>query len=455
MSDPIVITTSGPAPDSLVTEQEYLEREASRPPVNSFGAVSNEAEFDSALAAGGVINLGGNTINCTGVKTVTKAWTTIIGPGHLRFVGIPKDTRCFLIQASDVTLRDFELSSDEPPPFSLIGINFPSVAHRAKIQRLHIHNWGACITKYGGVTSPYINDILIEDCYVHTFLFGGYMSFGLRRMLVQRCQFIGKLSGETHSTWNAFYGAANLEDCRFENNEFGDVDKMGIEITTVEGAEVVRPVLIQNRVFNCDTFGISLGHPQGAYVARNIVRNVKGIGIEMGGAIQTIGWATVIDNDVEGVTNHPTGNGEAVAYILNRMRDSVMRGNRSAKISSSANPVWAYGTYIYESERCSVIDGEFVDGGGLAIYVNPGSTGNTGGFHLLAGNSFRHTVNVVGGAAIHVGNTTVVAKNNTSWQKPGWSLGFRASCSAPARVECDAIPVTSGSFYGSNKVISA
>ena len=351
--DPVVITVSGEAPAGLVTEQEYNEREASRPPNNSTAFVDTEEKLDAALAVGGAINLRG-VIDCATPKVITKAWTTISGPGHLRFVGPPGGVAFLQLKAPDVTLQDLEISSTQglDAPFQN-GIEFLAVIgeelqHRTKLLRLNMHGWLRCVVKYGGVTSPYVENILMEDCYLHKFQWGAYLTFGLKQATIRRCQMLAKQSGETHiSDGNAFYSSSNIEDMLIEDCIFGMCGRMGCEMTTVEKTTNLRIRVVRTRIVDVAGFGVSFGHCIQSYAEQVIVDGAHGIGFEIAGDDVTgrVEDTILVACDVRNVTS-PEGH-HASGYTIDKANDVVLLGCRVTNITSKPQNLASGVTCIY------------------------------------------------------------------------------------------------------------
>jgi len=123
MSDPVVITVSGEAPAGLVTEQEYAEREAARPPSgggSSFGvSVTTEAEMRGALPIGGMICVnvkGVLPLTVPEVVKLTAPGTVLCGLGkHTTALAIKEENPnniSFWTAAKNLTIRDITLDSE-------------------------------------------------------------------------------------------------------------------------------------------------------------------------------------------------------------------------------------------------------------------------------------------------------------------------------------------------------
>ena len=108
------------------------------------------------------------------------------------------------------------------------------------------------------------------------------------------------------------------------------------------------------------------------------------------------------------------------------------------------------------SERAAILNGIFMDAGAAMVNLYRGTGPNTGGFHVVEGCIFRDTVDLPNGRnAIWVSDINTIARNNTALQRVGKMLNFAAGCTSGAAVQCDAAsPVVSGTFTGSNKIIS-
>lgn len=433
--------------------------------------VDTEAHLDNALARSMSPVLRGagseGIITITSPKSLAARGMSMIGATggeELRFADdTDLDAHVLTIDADDVVLSDFLLTSTLALGGlnTQIGIYFPVGAsqdlqrgHRTRIHNVEMSNWFICMAKHGGLDSPVLYDVAMENCYWHSSAWGGYMTYGVSRFHMDHCRILLKLSGETHASGNAFYGAANLTDFLLENSTLGQCDLMGLELTNVVEALVIRPRLINIQTVDTESFGISLGRCVEGHAEHCGVKRAKGVGIELAGTAGIIAQGRIIDCEVEDVEDVSGGNPEVAAYTMTNCQDSVHRGNHATNIFSST-PSAAMGVYVYLSERTAIYNGVFKDAGAKMVHFHRGGGLNTSGRHLIQGCSFRHTTFLSGQKAIYVSDTNVAARNNTAWEKSGWSLGFEAACVAGAAVECDeAAPVVSGAFAGSNKIIA-
>ena len=482
MSDPVVITLSGEAPAGLVTEQEYSEREAARPPTSTisvsespFVSVDTEAQFDSALASGKSIHLrgegNGGIVDLTRTKQINVRWTIIQGPGHLRFSVPPAaEVRCLWVSATDVTLRDFEMSSTRDPATTIDeGINLPGnfEPHRLRIQRLDMHHWCNAIVKWGGVGTPFTDDVQIEDCRLRILRgHGMVLSNGVRRASVRRCRVVGKLTGEIHPTIdaNGFYAYGDTEDLLLEDSIFEGFLGMGVEISTLTpGAVTRRPRVVRCRIADVKRFGVSFGHCIQGYGEHILVDGAGGIGIEVAGDKSTgrVEATTLLACDVRNITEHPTPLTYTCGYTVDGSSDTILQACRVRDISAVRAPNESSGVYVVDSDRAAILNCTFLDAGANAIHLFCGPDSlNTEGHHLVQGCTFRHTKNMETGPgwkqrSVFVSNTNAVVKLNTTYQRPGGNMTYACKTLPGAGVWCDyPYPITGETeFSGSNNII--
>jgi len=475
MSDPVIITVSGEAPDSLVTEQEYAERAAARPPVSvdesPFAMVDTEAQFDAALASGRSMVLrgegSGGVIPLTTPKVVTGRYTEIKSDAGaaLSFtldLNLPAYLlRGITVHADDVTFRNFELTSTHPVASNpCYGIAFSegneNHGHRMKVLDMHIHNWRRCISKDGSlITTPH-EDILISRVYCHTFNeIGAALNFGFTRLTARDSRFIGRVGGATHQTHNGVWGGSNWRDCVWENCLFADVSRIGIEATIAnydyyhERTQFVRCV---SR--NCGSMGFSAGFGTGIIYDKCKVDGAVGCGIELcgrppehdpSGYVYAQG---IIDGcQVENIT----GPSFVVGISVDGARDSMVRNTRLANVSCDF-PDEARGIWVSDSERSSIRGCNLENAGHCYVRLVRSSAPRGRGLNEVVGNTFRNLENSGSHLAVYVEDTTVEVGRNIIWQKPGTSLTCLASTARPSVVTVDGVPVAEGlvGFGGSN-----
>ena len=486
MSDPVNITLSGPAPEGLVTEEEFAERISVTE--SPFVTVDTESQFDKALQDGKSMVLrgegSGGIVDLTNPKTINHRFTTITGNALLRFTldqtlpGYLK--RGITVHADDVTLSNFELISTQPVATNdWYGIAFSEGSenhgHRLKLLNLHIHNWGRCISKDGSHITTTHSDVVINNCYFHTFRYhGAWLEFGMQRLCMRDTRIIGRLPGETHATHQAMRGGTNWEDCLVENCLFKDVSEMGLELMVADYQYYHRRSKVRLcRSENCGSMGFSTGFGEGLVIEKCVAKNVKWIGFEFQGRPPEYNPSGpyrysqgIMDGcEVDGVTSKGpdglSGSGQAIGFSIDGARDTSIRGG--TRISNITAPLLKYGAsgiVIASSERVSVQGTVLTDCGHVGIMAIRGDSPNTRGFHELSGNTFRKSVpdNTAAEPAMHfaiyIADTSSVVRNNTSYQKTGTTLNFGCNVNPPAQVLVDNTVVGYGEklFAGSNVI---
>jgi hypothetical protein len=448
---------------------------------NPFAVVDTEAQFDAALAAGRSIVLrgegSGGIVSLTTPKNITAQHTTIKGPAVCRFTldqNASATPRAITVHADDVTFQNFELTSTQ----ALASNNCYGIAlaeldedhgHRMKILDMLIHNWMRCISKNGSLLTTSQEDVVIERVRAHTAKeYVCYLNFGLTRMRMRDCRFLGWLDGAAHvTTDNAMYGGGNWRDCSFESCHFGNVGRMGFEATIPTYAYVhERTRLNWCRAENCGSMGFSLGYVQSGIISQCKATNVGQTGIEIGGRApgfpgpppdlsHRYAQGLVDSCEVDGVhgTDRP-----GYGITLDGSRDSFVSGStRVANITSNLSPGGAIGIGISASQRCSIMGCQFDNAGNCPIYVDLWYLTNDSGFHVIADNTFRNAPgNTVGvHQSIFIKNQSASIRNNTSWQGAGMLFGYNCNTSAPAKVWCDGVAVAYGeqSYGGSNIIM--
>jgi len=150
-ADPVTITTTGPAPDALVTEAEYQAREAARPPSgggSSFGVtVTTEAALREALPIGGRIHVNVKGVLPLAVPEVVK----FTAPGTV-LCGLGKNTTTLAIK-------------EENPN----NVSFWTAAKNLTIEHITLdsefHTWhtvyGDCDSNPSGLL---LDNIRIQNC---------------------------------------------------------------------------------------------------------------------------------------------------------------------------------------------------------------------------------------------------------------------------------------------------
>lgn len=439
---------------------------------NPFAVVRTEAQFDAALAAGRSIVLDG-VVPLTTPKSIDHNCTEIKGPGVLSFTldqAQPAYTlRGLTINADDVILRDFELTSTEPVATNICyGIAFvegtQNVGHRLKLLDLTIHNWKRCVSKDGSVTTTSHEGVLIERLFAHTAReYVCCLNFGLTRLIMRDCRLLGWLDGDPHvTTDNALYGGSNWRDCSFNNCHFGNVGRMGFEATPATMTDYVheRTRLHWCRAENTGSMGFSLGFVNSGIFEKCLAKNVKQCGFEVAGSAPgdpqnppghpgLYAKAIIESCEVDGVTH----NNPCYGISIDGAADTLVRG--ATKISNITTTLTdgACGVGLTSSIRSSVKLVDFTDCGHLFIYCTKGFLANTTGGHVFENNTFRNP----GGTgsthrSIYIDNQSACVRQNVAYQKTGTTLGYQSITSAPAQVWVDGSAVAYGdqSFAGSN-----
>jgi hypothetical protein len=410
--------------------------------------VDDEAGLDAALAQRDLLDNGreiylrgegtGGIIECTAPKTITANHTTIRGNALLNFTA-PGDARGITINADDVTLQDFEMTSNLDLAtsvelrYGIVIADNTTKGNRLRLKNLEVHHWNRCFSKDGGAGTVPTEDVEVSDCYFHTFRGNGWHTcFGMTRMRARRTRVLGRIGSESHATVNGVTFSANVRDCSFENCEFGNVDRMGIECS-VQSFDTGPPPTINLRsavrncyVHDCKNFGISLGHAHEAVIEGNWVRDVVGIGIEFSAQVVEPTSGIVRNNTVDGMT-------AGVGFSIDKVIDTLVYGN-TIKNVGTVTPAGSRGISLYECQRCQVFGNRFQDTGDWQLLVHRGVGPNTGGFHLIEGNAFYNTVGLANGLAIYVFDINATCRNNVSYQKAGTELKFEANCNAGAGV---------------------
>jgi hypothetical protein len=439
-----------------------------------YATVDTEAQFDAALAAGRSIVLRGEgtggVITLTGPKVITGRGTVIQGAAggeEIRFAGLPVDARATTINADDVCLKNFKQTSTLALGGSNIQIGIylavgadeaSQRGHRLRVSAVEMANWHTCMTKHGGNSSPYLRDVTIEDCYWHSAVYGGYLTFGLERLTLRRSRILLKLAGETHTSDNALTTNGNIVDTLIEDCTLGQCGRMGMELTTTPDTIHVRPRILRTLVTNVGSCGVSIGHATQAYLELVIVDTVNGasegsFGFEFAGDDVT-GRATITAVACE-AKNITAAAGTTSGFVIDKANDCALFGCKVENVTSTPSNL-ANGVYVINAERAFVSNCSFMNGGATGVHLYRGVGSNTGGFHVVQGCTFRHSVNVASQQAVFASDINCVIRHNTAFVRPGGTLGYATSCTAGAAVRCDdaGTPVTAGSFTGSNMVIS-
>jgi hypothetical protein len=426
----------------------------------------------------------GGIVDLTTPKTVLTHRQRLVSDGHLlRFTmvqnpnGLPAETnpRGITVRANDVVIEDIEMTSTQDlATNTCYGIALAEgpedLGHRLTLRRLHIHNWMRPISKDGSASSRWLEDVKIDDCYLHSFNNTVLINFGLIRLHMRNTRILGRIGSETHKTHNAFYGGANWQDCVFENCLFGNVTRIGHE-AMCPGYQYTqqRTHMIKCRSENTGSMGFSSGFGEGIIFEKCVAKNVRWIGFELCGKPPEIadpdgsyryGQGILESCEVDGVTS-ATETDEQITQTygmsIDGTRDSIVCGaTRISNISASVM-YEDCGICVQGSERCSVKDVTFLNAGHLYLYFTHGMSPNTRGFHEAVGNTFRNLPGAPAKRAIHIDNTTVEVRHNTSWQQVGTDLSYTSDTKEPALVTVDgkSVPLGLQPFTGSNLLLPA